>query len=127
MAGQTGVHVEGLRETIKGLERMGVEAQELKDVMGPIAAEAAETAQRFIPELSGALRRSARGNKAKAKAVVTVGSVRLPYAGPIAWGWEQHNIRPSLFPQKTDRVMEKKAPEMLEVGLQKIIERHGLG
>lgn len=126
MTRQTGVHVEGLRETVRDLEKFGVEVAELKDVMGEIAAVAAETAKPFIPSLSGDLRASARGNRAKNKAVVTVGSARLPYAGVIAWGWEDRNIEASNYPAKTDAVMEQKVPPMLEQGLQEIIERHNL-
>lgn len=121
-----GVAVEGLRDLTRSLEQAGVEVDELKDVMGTIAAEAAETMRPFIPSRSGRLRGSARGNRAKGKAVVTVGSARVPYAQVINYGWPRRNIRPANFTERTDAVMEIRAVEILEDGWNAIAERHGL-
>lgn len=124
MAG--GVHIQGLRETTRAFERAGVDVEELKDVMGHIASEATDTMQGFMPRRSGALIGSTRGNRAKGKAVVTFGKARVPYAGPIAYGWSRRHIRPGTFIARTDRVMETRAPALLEDGWRGITERHGL-
>lgn len=121
-----GVRIEGLREMTRAMERAGVEVEELKDVMGGIADEATRVMTPFIPRKSGALRASARGNRAKGKAVVTVGKARTPYAAAIQWGWAKHNIKPAGFVERTDNVMDVRAVQMLEDGWDDIAQRHGL-
>lgn len=121
-----GVHIEGLRETTRAMEKAGVDVEDLKEVMGRIATEASDTMQGFMPHRSGALRASTRGNRAKGKAIVMVGKARVPYAGPIAYGWKARGIRPGTFIQRTDRVMETRAPALLEEGWQLITEKYGL-
>lgn len=122
----SGVYIQGLREITRAMEKAGVDVEELKDVMGRIASKATDVMQPFIPKRSGALRASARGNRAKGKAVVTIGKARTPYAAPIQWGWAKRNIKPAGFVEKTDREMEPKVVQMLEDGWGEIAERHGL-
>lgn len=141
--GTAGVYVSGLREVNRSLEKAGVDVAELKTVMGGIAAEATRVMQPFIPAgKTGNLRQSARGNKAKGKAVVTIGKARVPYAGAIQWGWgKQHSnykhgryarkgtrggYKGAHFIEKTDDVMETRVAQMLEDGWADIAERHGL-
>lgn len=122
-----GVSVEGLREVTRGLEAAGVDVDELKDVMGSIAAEAAGVMANFIPlGPTGRLRASVRGNRAKGKAVVTVGGARVPYARVIQYGWPRRGIEAARYVERTDAVMETRAVEMLEDGWSAIAERHGL-
>jgi hypothetical protein len=121
-----GVYVKGLRETIRTLEKLGVDLNELKDVMANVSSTAAEIMQGFVPVQSGKLRASVRGNRAKGKAVVTVGRARVPYAGPINYGWASRNIAPANFVKKTDEVMDDKALEMLDEGVQDLIKKYGL-
>ena len=118
--------VTGLRETVKALEDLGVEVADLKSVMGDIAAKAADVMAPFIPSRKGTLRASARPSKAKGKAVVTVGRARVPYAGPINYGWRRRHIAPANFTGRTDRVMEGQAEQMLEDGIKKLISEKGL-
>lgn len=127
MAGKAGVFVTGLREITRGMERAGVDVEELKDVMGEVATEAARVMGPFIPRASGDLRGSVRGNRAKGRAIVTIGRGRtLGRAAPIVWGWPKRHIKSPYAIKKTDEVMETKAPEILERGWNEIAERHGL-
>lgn len=126
MARSNGIAVEGLRETVRALEKAGVEVEDLKDVMAPIAKKAADVMETFVPVRSGALRASVRPNRAKGKAVVTVGRARVKYAGPINYGWPKRGIKPADFTGKTDRVMDDTAARMLEAGLDDLLERNGL-
>lgn len=121
-----GVHVEGLRETTRAFEKAGVEVDELKDVMGAIALEARDTLAPLLPHKSGKLAASARPNRAKGNAVVNIGGARVPYAGPQIYGWPKRNIRPSLAVPRTDKHMERRAPELLAEGWNAIAERNGL-
>lgn len=123
----TGVYVQGLREITRAMEKAGVELEDLKDVMGGIAAEAARVMAPFVPTgPTGRLRASVRGNRAKGKAVVTIGTARVPYAKPIQYGWPARNIKPARFVERTDEVMETRAVSMLEDGWGAIAERNGL-
>lgn len=118
-----GVYVVGLRETTRAMERAGADIEDLKDVMGEIATEATDTMRPHIPEKSGRLRATARPNRAKGKAVVTVGTARVSYAGVVR-GWAAR--RGKDFVQRTDEVMDDRIPLILARGWETIAERHGL-
>lgn len=120
------VKVDGLNKTLTALQRFGVEAQDLKDVMAGISAEGARLASSFAPTRTGRLAASVRGNKAKAKAIVIAGRARVPYAGAINYGWPKRGIRPALFMQKADAQLAPRAVEMLEKGLDEVIGKVGL-
>lgn len=120
------VKVEGLNKTLTALQRAGVEVQDLKDAMSAIAAEGARLASGFAPVRTGRLRHTIRGNKAKAKAIVTAGLARVPYAGAINYGWPNRGIKPSLFMQMADKELADKAVDMLSAGIDRAIERAGL-
>lgn len=120
------VHIEGLRETTRAMEKAGVEVDDLKDVMGRVAQVAVDVMQPHIPARSGRLRGTARGNRAKGKATVTVGRASVPYAMPIQWGWPERHIEPAGYVEKTDAVMDDRAPELLAEGWQDIAERNHL-
>lgn len=120
------VRVEGLTQTLRALEQAGAEVSDLKSVMGGIAAEGASLVARYAPRRSGRLAGTARGNKAKAKAVVLAGRARVPYAGPINYGWPKRGIKAALYMQRADRDLAPKAVEMLDTGIDKIIKNVGL-
>lgn len=120
------VRVDGLNQTLTALQRFGVEAGDLKDVMSAIADEGAQLASSFAPKRSGRLSSSIRGNKAKAKAIVIAGRARVPYAGAINYGWPNRGIRPALFMQRADAALAPKAVQMLEAGIDQLIRREGL-
>lgn len=124
--GNVSVQVEGLRELTRGLEQAGVEVDDLKDVFADIAAAASSTAQQFTPRGTGALKDTVRPNRAKNKAVVTFGTARISYAGPILFGWPARHIAPARTIPRTDQDMTTKAPQMLEEGIGRVIERLGL-
>lgn len=123
------VYVEGLREKQRALAKLGAEADELKDIMAEIASEGAEVASGFVPVDSGALKQTVRGNRAKARATVTVGRGKTnKYAGVINYGWPERGIEAANFVEKTDNAfMETNRPlEILEDGLDKLIAKYGL-
>ena len=119
------VQVEGLREAVRDLERVGVEVADLKEVFGKVATVAADTGQGFTPRRSGRLAASARGNKAQNKAVVTWGKASVPYAGPILHGWPRRGIKAAATIARTDAVMDTKAPAILDAGLTDLFTRYG--
>lgn len=120
------VQVEGLREYIRALEAAGVDIEDLKDVFGEIASESAAVAAPVVPRRTGTLAGTVRGNRAKNKAVVTIGKARTPYAAPIIWGWPARGIKASPVVPRTNQYMETRAPELLETGLERLTEGLGL-
>lgn len=126
MANGFGTKITGLREVVRGLEKAGVSVAELKSTFGSLAAEGARMMRGFVPERSGRLAKTIRGNKAKAKAVVTAGRATVPYAGPINYGWPAHGIEASGFLKKTDEVMEPYTQTKIQDEIQDIIQRNGL-
>jgi len=126
MAGGEGVRVQGLNALTRDLQKLGAEVDDLKDVFGEIAKEGAELASSFAPVRTGRLRDTLRGNRAKNKAVITAGRARVPYAGAINYGWPARNITGALFMQKADAELSPRAVDMLDAGIDRIIERLGL-
>jgi hypothetical protein len=121
-----GVRVTGLREVVRGLEKMGVEVDDLKDGFSSIASEGAQLAAGFIRSLTGRLAGTVRGNRAKARAVITAGRSSVPWAGPQNYGWARRNIKAQGFMQQADRVMQTRSRVLLEDALTGAIRRSGL-
>lgn len=126
MPGRTGFEVQGLNQTVRDLEAVGVEVEDLKDAFQEISTQGAQVAASFAPEKSGDLRDDIRGNRAKNKAIITAGRARLRYAGPINYGWPARNIQPSGFMQKADEIVGPKAVQILEKEINETIQRKGL-
>lgn len=118
--------VEGLSKLTRALTDAGVELDDLKDVFAGIAALGARLASGFAPKASGRLEGSVRGNRAKNKAVVTAGRARIPYAGPINYGWPKRNIAPARFMQRADADIAPRAVGLLEDGINDVIGKEGL-
>ena len=127
MANDTGISIDGLREFVRDLEKLGVEVNDLKDVFSKISKRAADVMQSKVPVRTGALRAAVRGNRAKNKAVVVAGNnKRVAYAGAINYGHPARNIRPANFIARTDDVMQTEALELLDEGITDLIKRYGL-
>jgi hypothetical protein len=69
----------------------------MKDANAAVSAMVAEAAANRAPRRSGRLAGSVRGNRAVGRAQVLAGKAAVPYAGPIHWGWNAHNIEPQPF------------------------------
>ena len=119
--------VSGIRDLVRDLQRLGLTVDDLKGAFGAIAAKGAKTAESLAPKRSGALAASVRGNRAKNKAVIAAGFARrVPYAGPIEFGWAKRGIKPSGFMRRTDALMEPVALTELDREIDKAIRARGL-
>lgn len=121
------VRVDGLNAVIRGLIAVGVEVDDLKGAFSSVAARGARLAAIFAPKQSGRLAGDIRGNRARSKAVITAGRSSVPYAGPINYGWAKHNITPSGFMQRADKVLQPYAVRQLQNGIDLAIRKRGLG
>jgi len=142
MAGvEVGYKVEGLTKVVRALKQFGLEVNDLKDAFAAIAAEGAQKAAAYAPRRSGRLAGDIRGNRAQSKASVIAGRARIPYAGPINYGWGRLNaswktgafatgIRGqyagSGFMQKADEEMRPRAVLLLEENINAVIRQKGL-
>lgn len=116
------VEVTGLRATLRDLQRMGVEAEELRDVMTSVADLVATAARPLARRKSGAMAGSIRPGRVKTRAVIRAGRAALPYAGPQHYGWAARNISPNPF--LTDALATRQAAVLAELdsGLTRLIE-----
>lgn len=126
MGAPVSIRIEGLNAVVRGLLAVGLEVDDLKDAFSNIAQYGARAAAQAAPRLTGRLAADIRGNRARNKAVVTAGRVSVPYAGPINYGWEAHNITGALFMQKADKAVQPYALRVLERDINNAIRRRGL-
>lgn len=91
------VDVDGLRRLRKDLRAMGDDLSDVKDANAGAARVVADDAARRAPKRTGRLAASIRGNRAASRATVSAGGARLPYGGPIHYGWPGHGIEPHPF------------------------------
>lgn len=122
-----GVRVEGLTSLVRSLQKMGVEAEDLKDAMGRIAEEIKPDYQAATPALTGRLRGDYRASKSKGKANLYVGRASVPYAAPINYGWPARNIAAANFVAKGDETAAPKASRSLEEEISRLITELRLG
>lgn len=118
-----------LRDVQRDLRKLGADVEEIKDIMAEIASEGAEVAAGFVPVDSGALRDTVRGNRAKARATVTIGRGKTnKYAGVVNYGWPERNIPAANFVEKTDLAfMETNRPlQIFDEGMDRLIAKYRL-
>jgi HK97 gp10 family phage protein len=95
---QTGVKIKGLRSVTKALESVGVPKKELNQAAKRSAGRVVNEAKTLAPVRSGKLRDSIRISATLTKGVsIKAGSLSIPYANPIHWGWFKRNIKPQPF------------------------------
>lgn len=86
------VRVKGLNETLRALNRLGADFEELKDANKKLGDEISSRAAAVAPRLTGALASSIRSNRAKKRVSIKAGGARVPYAGVIEYGWPSRDI-----------------------------------
>lgn len=85
-----GVEVQGLRQLRKTLRQAGDDMADLKAANLEAAQLVATAAAARAPRgATGALAADVRPTGTKTAGIVRAGRARLPYAGPIHWGWPQ--------------------------------------
>jgi len=125
---RSGFHVEGLRETVRSLEQLGVDVDDLKDAFQALSVEGADIARTGVDSVTGSLAGSVRGNRAKGRAVVTAGRGKSrDYAGVQNYGWPARNIPAQDFMQEADRRLQPIAISRFEAAIEDTIRRRGLG
>jgi len=92
------VEVEGARELRRALLELGYDvANDLKTVNLEGAEQVLEVALRRVPVRTGRLRDTVRASATKTRGSIRAGFKRIPYAGPVHFGWPARNIQPNPF------------------------------
>lgn len=94
---EAGIRVDGLAPLRRDLKRVAGDLADLKAANARAIDTVIAEAGRNVPRRSGALAASLRGSKGANRATVLAGGARLPYAGPVHWGWPARNIEPQPF------------------------------
>jgi len=112
------VEIEGLNKLLRALEKLDDEAkQSFKDVGGRVGKLVAEQGREEAPVRSGALQRTIRAVNTGRGAKVRAGTAKVPYAGPIHFGWRSRNIKPNNF---LYRAVDKKVDVALDMYLEEV-------
>lgn len=107
-----GIRVEGARELSSRLARVSPDTAELKAGYREVADIVAKQARVEVPVKSGRLRDSIKPTTSARSAIVQAGSAtRVPYAGPIHFGWAKRHIKAQPFLYDA---MDKRQNEVLE-------------
>jgi hypothetical protein len=120
------VQITGLNEVVRDLRRMKQRdiLIAIKDANKEAAEKVALQAKVEVPVRSGKLQRSIRPGATQRSGFVKAGSaVRVPYAGPIHFGWFRHHILPQPFLYKA---LDKRIGEVYaayERQIEKVIAR----
>lgn len=119
------IHVEGLKELQKDLRAAG--GDDLKDALKAVNKEAAEVvanaARPRVPVLSGRLLGSLRTSSTLRTGVIRVGKAKIPYAGPIHFGWPKRNIQPQPFLYDALDARHDEVLDAYDAAVEKLIRR----
>ncbi len=119
MAGKPAVTVSGAAEFRAKLTQMGIDLHDFKTINKLLASNVADEARSRAPVLTGTLRDDIRGGGTKTRAYVSVGRKRIPYAGPIHFGWPARNIEANPFLYEA---MDSRADEVRDVYAHRVDE-----
>ncbi|MGG7466044.1 hypothetical protein [Plantibacter sp. YIM 135347] len=122
--GPVRVRVEGLRKTVRALEKSGADASDMRELMhaiGNIVVRAASP-----PVLDGTLAGTIRAGKGKTKAVVRAGGARAPYAGVIHYGYPARNLAARPFLSIALQAERSDVLQALDKGLKDIQRKNDL-
>lgn len=122
MAAAPILEVEGGRELRRALKGIEDGIANLKATHARIAAMVTPRAKTDAPILTGALAGSIRGSGTASAAIVRAGGARLPYGGPIHWGWPARNITGQPFLSDAGKETEPVWTAMYEHDVQSLMD-----
>lgn len=128
------IKVEGLKETIKDLQALGVEKQAFVDINYEAAQILMTAASPLIPVRTGKLAGTMRASKTVQYAQVSLGRASVPYAPPIHYGWFydrnnfiKKNIKPNPFLAKALSQNYEEIIKRYNESVQKVLDRFNFG
>jgi hypothetical protein len=118
--------VEGARELRKALRSVDGGTADLKAVHAEAAQIVERRAAQIVPKRSGDLGGTVRSSGTTTAGVVRAGFARVPYAGPIHFGWARRNISPQPFLYDALDKRRAEVIEAYETQVAGLIKKHGL-
>jgi hypothetical protein len=92
------IKVEGLNRLVRQLGKLDADLKpELKAINKDLADDLVPVAKSKVPVRSGRLKASIRAGATNRSGVVRAGKKKVPYAGPIHFGWPARRIAPQPF------------------------------
>jgi hypothetical protein len=128
----TGVQIQGLTKLVSNMQKLGVEADDLKGAFSRIGSRAESHMQSIAPKRTGDLAGSVRQSRRKNSVYIRIGFKNThrgrwsPYAPIIVFGWPARGISPNPFPFRTVAVYGQWAAREVEKELNKLIRQKGL-
>lgn len=119
------VKVENLSALRRELRKAGDDLGDLKDANASVAQLVATAAASRAPRRTGTLAGTVRGNRAAGKATVNAGGARVPYAGPVHYGWPAHHIEPHPFVIDAAQATEAEWVPIYEQAIDQVVDRVG--
>ena len=114
------IRVEGIDKLRRALVKLDEAAKEDFKAAGKTAAEIVERQARSeVPVRSGDLKNTIRSSGQQRGGVVSAGRAKVPYAGPIHFGWGRRRIHPNPF---LYRAADKRVDEVTEAYLAQVYE-----
>jgi hypothetical protein len=121
------VEVEGLAELRRALKAAGDDLDDIKAANREAGDLVADAARGLVPRRTGALLATIRAAGQLRGAVVRTGAARVPYAGPIHFGWPDRGIAPQPFLYDALDTRTVEVIEVYEARVDQLIDKHGLG
>jgi len=114
------IRIEGIDKLRRALVKLDQAAKDDFKAAGKSAAEIVERqAKTEVPVRSGNLRNTIRSSGQQRGGVVSAGRAKVPYAGPIHFGWGRRRIHPNPF---LYRAADKRVNEVTEAYLAQVYE-----
>jgi hypothetical protein len=120
------IKVQGARELRRELRKMGNDMENLKALNLDVATIVSNRAKDLVPRRTGALADTIRPSGTKTAGRVRAGFRRVPYAGPVHFGWPARRIQPQPFLYDA---LDQRRGEVLDryfEGIKKIQRKAGL-
>jgi hypothetical protein len=121
MSSPVAVEVVGLSKVLRQIKQIDPDlVAELKAANRDIADDVVTTARTLSPKETGTLAGSLRPGATNRTGIVRAGSRKVPWAGPIHFGWRARNIKPNpflydAFDERRDDVEDRYLAAMLKI------------
>lgn len=116
------VRIDGARQLRATMRRAGTDMRELRETHAAAARVVAGRASATAPRRSGRLAGTIRPGATQTQALVRAGFGRVPYAGPIHWGWPARGIRAQPFLADAAQATEPAWVELYGRRIEQIID-----
>lgn len=121
--GDIAIEVQGLREMQRAVRQ--AKDADLTKAMKKTNKEAADVVvgpgKSKAPQVSGKLAASVKSSNSVRHASIKAGTAaRVPYAGPIHWGWAKRNIAPNPFLDEAIKQHWKEIERVYEDGIRAV-------